>query len=57
MQGSQPGEMSVPPGQGGLQLLLFLGQLHFQLSNLGLEVSDLLMEVARVPLQLPLHFL
>lgn len=45
------------PGQGCLQLLLFLCQLHLELCDLCLQVSDLLMEVTGVTLQFPLQLL
>ena len=41
------------PGQGSLELLLFLGQLHLELSNLSLQLGDLVTEVRGVSLQLP----
>lgn len=45
------------PGQGSLQLLLFLGQLHLELSDLGLQLGDLVIEVGGVPFQLPTSLL
>lgn len=38
------------PGQGSLELLLFLGQLHLELSNLSLQLGDLVTEVRGVSL-------
>lgn len=43
-------EARPSPGQGGLQLLLFLGQLHLELGNLSLQLGDLVIEVGGVPL-------
>lgn len=40
------------PGQGGLQFLLLLGQLHLELGDLRLELCDLVAEVRGVSLQL-----
>lgn len=40
------------PGQGSLQFLLLLGQLHLELSNLCLELCDLVTEIRGVSLQL-----
>lgn len=45
------------PGQGRLQLLLLLGQLHLELGDLRLQVGDLLVEVAGLALQLPFQLL
>ena len=40
------------PGQGSLQFLFLLGQLHLELSDLRLELCDLVAEVRGVSLQL-----
>lgn len=45
------------PGQGRLQLLLLLGQLHLEFRNLRLQVCDLLVEIAGLSLQLPFQLL
>jgi hypothetical protein len=44
--------VKASPGQGSLQLLLLLGQLHLELSYLCLQLGNLVTEVCGVPLQL-----
>lgn len=45
------------PGLHGLELLLFLGQLEFQLLDLGLQLGDLVLKVRGLAIQLPLGLL
>lgn len=47
-----PGQERALPGQGSLQFLLLLGQLHLELCNLRLELGNLVAEVCGVSLQL-----
>ena len=44
---------SLGEAQGGLELLLLLGQLHLELGDLSLQLGDLVMEVCGVSFQLP----
>lgn len=51
------GHAPALPGQGRLQLLFLLGQLHLELSDLSLQVGNLFVEVTGLALQLPFQLL
>lgn len=61
MQECEPAHPAVPrvcwhcgPGQCALQLLFLLGQLDFELIDLRLELSDLVLQVGCFTVQFPL---